>query len=231
MSNLEANELGNAMNAVRGILTTLDKISELPNRALNNIPPDFPADWSEELKEAINDLVKAISLTVWKVEQIEGEIEAGIRKVLLTNQERTALNSYIEDLPQHYNAVLENHKERESFMQFYKPIRIGTINAMERRRDPSIEPDFRTTDDGDYYAIAVNGKNVYSVVPRFDLTFQRSIYGPGAMGMVFECPGYDPRFRYRAVTVVKPALFGPDPARQRWIMKEKGALNLGQGSA
>ncbi|MBI1923908.1 hypothetical protein HYR99_06620 [Candidatus Poribacteria bacterium] len=128
-----------------------------------------------------------------------------------------------------YNAAVEDSKRHSEFAQRYQPVRIGVANAMERRRDSSKEPDFQTSPYGDYFAVVVEGGTRYAVVPRFALTFQESSYGPGAMGQVFECPNYDIRQRYPRVKVVKPAVFEPDPARQRWTLKEKGVLDLGQG--
>lgn len=132
-------------------------------------------------------------------------------------------------LCQHYNNGLEGSQLRNEFIQNYSPIRIGVTNVMQRRRDPSIKPAFQTANDGNYYAIAIDGKNCYLVFPRFDLTLQESSYGLGAMGQVFDCPMYSPQLRYRNMKVVKPAHLECDPASQRWRIKEKGTLYLGRG--
>ncbi|MBI1923907.1 hypothetical protein HYR99_06615 [Candidatus Poribacteria bacterium] len=128
-----------------------------------------------------------------------------------------------------YNVAVEDSNARDEFIRRYQPIQISVANAMERRRDSSIEPRFQTADGGGYYAVAVEENMPYVIVPRFDLTFQDSLYREGAMGQVFECPNYDVRQHYPRVKVVKPALFEPDSAKQHWTLKEKGQLDLGPG--
>lgn len=129
-----------------------------------------------------------------------------------------------------YNEAVDDPALRSAFRDRYRPQRIGTVNAMQRRRNPSIPPEFQTTNDGDYFAVveALQGQRGYVVVPKFDLTFQDANYGPGAMGMVFDCPGYDAGLSYRNVKVVQPAIFEPD-ANAGWRLVRKGALNLGAG--
>ena len=122
-----------------------------------------------------------------------------------------------------YNAGVEDSNKRDEFTQRYRPTRIGVAGSS------STTPDFQTSRYGDYFAVVVEGGTRYAVVPYFDVTLQRSNYGPGAIGQVFDCPNYDPQLRYRRVKVVKPAFFEPDPAKQRWTLKEKGELDLGQG--
>jgi hypothetical protein len=101
---------------------------------------------------------------------------------------------------------------------------------MQRREDFSIEPIFQTANDGDYYAVKLDDSspNEYAVMPRFDLFFQESSYGPGAMGIVFECLNYDPQYRYRRVTVRQVAIFESSD-KQIWHLKEMGKLELGEG--
>jgi len=127
-----------------------------------------------------------------------------------------------------YNAV-EGSNEQDEFIRRYQPVQVSVANVMERRRDLSIEPVFQTVPSGNYYAVAIEGSMLYAVVPCFDLAFQDSSYGPGAMGQVFDCPNYNPQLCYRNVKVVKPAFFEPDSAKQHWTLKEKGELDLGQG--
>ena len=114
------------------------------------------------------------------------------------------------------------------FTQRYIPRRIGVANAMDRRRDMGIEPIFREANDGNYYAVAVEGNTTYAVVPRFALTLQEDSYGPGAMGQVFDCPGYNPQESYPNVKVAKPAIFEFDPDRQQWEFRDEGELDIGK---
>ena len=138
-------------------------------------------------------------------------------------------DSAIQRFCQDYNAGIENPQRKNEFIQRYQPVRVGVTNVMARYHSLTIEPLFQTAPDGDYYAATVEGDGRYAIVPRFDLTLQEYNYGPGAVGQVFECPNYNPLLRYRRVTVVKPAFFEPDSARQRWTLKEKGKLNLERG--
>lgn len=136
----------------------------------------------------------------------------------------------VEILCNLYNQGVENPSHRTEFKDRYRPDRIGTSNAMARRRDPTIDPEFQLANDGDYYAITevIQGSKYYAVVPKFDLTLQESNYGPGAMSLVFQCPNYDPQMSYRHVRVVRPAAFERD-ASQNWKLKKQGELDLGQG--
>ncbi|MBI3650562.1 MAG: hypothetical protein HY231_05885 [Acidobacteria bacterium] len=131
---------------------------------------------------------------------------------------------------EHYNQAADDTSQRQAFRNQYNPIRFGTSNAMQRREDFSIDPIFQTANDGDYYAIQLGNSNQYAVVPRFDLTFQESSYGPGAMGMVFDCPQFNPQLRYRRVRVHQAAIFESQD-KQTWklVPGRRGQLQLGQG--
>lgn len=122
-----------------------------------------------------------------------------------------------------YNAGVEDSNKRDEFTQRYRPMRIGVGG------DSSTDLDFQKSPYGDYYAAAIEGETRYAVVPIFDEKNQRSSYEAGVMGQIFECSNYNPQLRYRRVKVAKPAFFEPDPAKQRWTLKEKGVLDLGQG--
>jgi len=126
-----------------------------------------------------------------------------------------------------YNAEVDGLNNE--FMQQYKPIRIGVANAMDRRRNTDISPIFVTATDGDYYAAEGERDRQFMVVPRPGMAFQESSYGPGAMGLIFDCPNYNPQLRYYRVKVIKPAFFEPDSTMQRWKLVEKGELDLGNG--
>lgn len=126
-----------------------------------------------------------------------------------------------------YNAEVDGLNNE--FMQQYKPIRIGVANAMDRRRNTDISPIFVTATDGDYYAAEGERDRQFMVVPRPGMAFQESSYGPGAMGLIFDCPNYNPQLRYYRVKVIKPAFFEPDSTMQRWKLIEKGELDLGNG--
>jgi len=64
--------------------------------------------------------------------------------------------------------------------------------------------------------------------PRFDLTLEEFGYGPGAMGQVFDIPGYELTSVYDDIKVVKPALFKYDPKTRQFALEERGELDIGQ---
>ncbi|MBM3234750.1 hypothetical protein FJZ31_00450 [Candidatus Poribacteria bacterium] len=181
----------------------------------------------------LNNEVNSIKSGLRNLEQTIQKLQTLIQQNLQTQKTEDnstqAKETPLQTFCRFYNDAVEDSNKRNEFMQRFNPIRIGAANAMERRREPSIEPVFQTANDGDYYAVVIEGNTLYAVVPRFDLTFQESIYGPGAMGQVFDCPNYNPQLRYRNVKVVKSAFFEPASAKQRWMLKAKGELDLGQG--
>ena len=122
-----------------------------------------------------------------------------------------------------YNAGKQSNL-RTSYQPYY---RIGVKNASERRRNLDTPPVFKEDTAGRFLAYYIESENSYAVVPRFDLTLQDSIYGPGAFGEVFECPQFNPQHTYRNVKVIQPAFFELDSNQQGWTLKAKGELDLG----
>ena len=121
---------------------------------------------------------------------------------------------------------LYNTGKQSNLRTSYRPYyRIGVINANERRRNLETPPVFMDDTAGRLLAYYIDSENSYAVVPRFDLTLQDSIYGPGAFGEVFECPNFNPQHTYRNVKVIQPAFFEPDADQQNWTLKEKGKLD------
>jgi hypothetical protein len=151
-------------------------------------------------------------------------------KVASQSRKATPWQASFDAISQLYNDAVDNQSARQRFREVYETTRIGPSNAMARRRDPNIEPEFQTLSDGDYYAVPLreSSSNYYAVIPRFDLAFQESSYGPGAMNWVFDCPDFNPQKRYSHVRVIRPALFMPDTGNS-WTRKGRGELNLGQG--
>lgn len=128
-----------------------------------------------------------------------------------------------------YNEAVDDPNKRGDFNQKYSITRIGVANAMDRRQDPSIEPDFQTSTAGAYIAVKIDGQSNYAVVPRFGTTIDNYLYGPGAAEKIFYCDGYKPNSSYTDVKVIQPAFFDPDTSRQKWTFKEKGKGTLDLG--
>lgn len=127
-----------------------------------------------------------------------------------------------------YNCAVTDTAAREQFREQYQPLRLGTVNAVERRQNPTIEAEYRGTSDGDFFAFAIPGKNEYAVVPRLGLTIEAVSYNAGALGEVFsKTQGHDPKLFYSRYRVVEPARFKRDG--ERWELLSPGELDLGPG--
>ena len=140
-------------------------------------------------------------------------------------------NSYIkpskENLRELYNSVVDNLTEHEKFKNIYSPTIVGVSNSDEIGANRSLEPNFKTASNGNYYVIEVERE--FFVVPSFGLVLQNIHYKVGAIGEVFECPNYNPELRYRNIKVEKPASFKPDFSGTNWTLIKKGRLILGEG--
>jgi hypothetical protein len=130
-------------------------------------------------------------------------------------------------LAQSYNRAIENPERKDSFLDVYRPFRVGVANVLARGKDLAVEPEFRVLDDGDYFVVELQKQNnpIYAMLPRFGLAFQEALYGPGAMGKVFDCINYDSRYRYAGVKVLKPA-FCKKGVNDLWEIELKGKLEL-----
>ena len=126
-----------------------------------------------------------------------------------------------------YNQAVENRNVRGEFQERFHPLRVGTINASDRRRDPSLPPEYREASDGNFLAIEDSRRMSYLVVPRFDLTIKETNYGAGAIGTIFNCSRWDPLLSFSRVTLQRPAVF--EKSGETWLLKTPGMLDLGQG--
>jgi hypothetical protein len=135
----------------------------------------------------------------------------------------------IKELCSMYNEANRSIDARNDFEQKYNQIRLEVANAMERRTNPRLEPNYQISQKkGDYLAIQTADAGIYAIVPSFGV-IQDFNYGTGALGIVFDCPNFDPKFKYRNVEILRPAFFETDMSKQKWTLKQTGSLNLGQG--
>jgi hypothetical protein len=133
-----------------------------------------------------------------------------------------------EAIIEFYNRAVNDPVARERFREDYSPIRIGTVNAVERRQNPTIRPEIRETTDGDFFALPIAGRIEFAVFPRLGLTIEAVSYSAGAMGEVFEkTRGHDPKLFYSRYRVKQPAVFRIEG--DRWQLRESGELDLGLG--
>ena len=137
------------------------------------------------------------------------------------NESSNQLPPILQKFCELYNAGAENEL-RDSYQPHHP---IGVTNATERHERQSELPIFQTNTAGDFVAYSIDSEDFYAVVPFYGLVLQDSLYGPGALGYVFECPGFDPLYSYQ-IKVIRPAVFELDSVNQRWTLQEKGELEL-----
>jgi len=131
------------------------------------------------------------------------------------------------DLLELFNRAVSDPLAGEQLRERYQPLRIGTVNAVERRQNPNIAAEFREATNGDFFAFPIPGKNEYAVTPRLGLTIETVSYNAGDLGRVFNYPTYDPKLYYSNYRVYRPAIFKRDG--DRWELFDPGELDLGPG--
>lgn len=124
-----------------------------------------------------------------------------------------------------YNEAIDNPEDERRFRKEYRPERIDIPNAMERLRDPDLEPLFVSADNGDLFVVELKDEDStsYAVFPRFGLTISSANYYAGAMGVVFNCPGFKLQYNYKIKGVVRPAFFQRGRG-SRWELSKPGEL-------
>jgi len=132
-----------------------------------------------------------------------------------------------DDIIELYNRAVLQNLVREEFRERYQPVRVGTVNAEARTRNPTIKSEFQEATDGDLFALPIAGTDRYSVFPRLGLTIEAVSYGAGGLGEVFsKTPKYDPKLFYSRYAVRSPATFRK--LGERWDLIDSGKLDLGQ---
>lgn len=126
-----------------------------------------------------------------------------------------------------YNRAVTDSVASARFRERYQPLRIGTINAVERRQNPTIEEEFRETTDGDFFAIPIKGNETHAVVPRLGLTIEAVSLNAGALAKVFGVSEFDSKGYYSRYTVKTPAIFRKEG--ERWVLDKPGEMDLGLG--
>ena len=130
-------------------------------------------------------------------------------------------------LVQLYNRAVDDRGLRSDFRGRFQLLRIGTVNATERRRDPNLIAEFRESSDGNFFAVKIEGQSKYLVILGFDVAVKHTSFEAGAIGEVFNCPGYDADLSYLFVKLHKPAVFQVNG--ENWELHQKGELDLGPG--
>ena len=130
-----------------------------------------------------------------------------------------------------YNSGIEGRQKWGDFIGKYpQNFRIVVVNAEERSLrsevDIALAPIFKTHPAGYFLACYIDVKNLYAIVPFYDLIVERSTYFSEAFGEVFECSHYDHSSNYRISELIKPAIFEPDDAKESWTLRAPGMLEL-----
>lgn len=137
------------------------------------------------------------------------------------SKEDNPLSRYLQQFVDLYNAGKES-KLREIYSPQHS---IRAINETELYQNPNIDPVFKTDTNGSFVAYALDSENLYAVVPFSGCILQKDLYNSGALGKVFECPGFDPKYTYH-IKVIRPAFFKQD--NDEWALREKGELELAE---
>lgn len=116
-----------------------------------------------------------------------------------------------------------NHTEIRKIYSNIDSIRI--TNETELYQNPNITPIFETNANGSFVAYSIDAGESYAVVPFSGCILQNDLYSSGGFGIVFECPGFDPKYRYD-IKVIRPAFFKRDPVSDKWTLQDKGKLEL-----
>ncbi|MFL6335838.1 MAG: hypothetical protein ACJ754_21215 [Pyrinomonadaceae bacterium] len=191
--------------------------------------PQGLANQGAMLQEILFELRRIRNLLAeQRAERLGGDLDVPPQFAARAVQPRSSPSS-VENFRKLYNAAVDDDERRSDFRRQFNFVQVGTRNFIERRQKINLEPEFREANDGEYYVAQLDDgrNNYYAVVPKFDLTFQESSYGPGAMGLVFNCPSYNSRLRYRSVKVIRPARF--EKRGSQWFLAEQGELDLGTG--
>ncbi|HKV42202.1 MAG TPA: hypothetical protein VJX67_23570, partial [Blastocatellia bacterium] len=93
-----------------------------------------------------------------------------------------------EGLTNAYNAGISGGNLRDEFVSSYQPKRLGIANAQDRGRDPTIEPVFAMSGQGEYLAAQLDGSTgQYAVFPRYGLLIEEGFLFESGMDYVFDC--------------------------------------------
>lgn len=107
--------------------------------------------------------------------------------------------------------------------QQFEITQIENVNAVEQRLGNSVEPEFRQSDSGNFYAIDNPAERTFLVIPKFDLTVKQTNY-ESTIKFMFDCQNFDENASYSKVQVLRPAIFVKNG--EIWKPDSKGKLVL-----
>lgn len=125
-----------------------------------------------------------------------------------------------------YNTASANQNDRLLFEKKYVRNNIIVENAYNRFKKPHEKPVYKSSDNGQLFAIPLsNSNNNYLVMPVFGLTINDEYFNAKAFGLIFDCHGYSNDQIKPKIKLIKPALFKNDDF-DNWILIEPGKLQL-----
>ncbi len=178
---------------------------------------------TSELRSLINVIQAGFTQVAENIERIRPPQTAGLEEhpQSAESEQVKPLSPELQEFVDLYN-VGNDAKLRQIYSPFYS---IQVSNESDRLQNPNVPPIFQTHSNGSFVAYAVDSENLYAVAPFSGFVLQNALYSSGAFGDVFECPGFDPEYKYR-VKVIRPAFFKRDPVNEEWTLQEKGKLEL-----
>lgn len=122
-----------------------------------------------------------------------------------------------------YNEAAENRDLRDSLWEKFHITLIENVNAVEQRIGNTLQPEFRQSNDGNFYAVEDTSSGNFLVVPKFDFTI-KSINYESTVKFGFICPDFDDNCTYSRFAVLEPALFVK--SGDIWRVERQGRLIL-----
>ncbi|MCI0489788.1 MAG: hypothetical protein L0229_24625 [Blastocatellia bacterium] len=219
-------------------------IAGLEQRVIQTVK-DAVSGQQGEIRKSLKQIESSLGAVIKRLDQIESikwsvqdRIQSGPVEDVRAPHEASAKNrddrlpssteSALKEFCQLYNASVSDRHERDRFQQRYQPTRITVANAVQRKKNPEILPEFEEHSAGDFLAVKFGdgGKSKFAVVPRFDLTFDERTVGIGTIELLFKCNNYQASQASGRVKLIKPAIFSYDG--RNWKQEEEGILNLGR---
>ena len=105
-----------------------------------------------------------------------------------------------------YNEAAENRDLRDSLWEKFHITLIENVNALDQRIGNTPQPEFRQSNNGNFYAVEDTSSGTFLVVPKFDFTI-KSLNYESTVKFGFICPDFDDNCTYSRFTVLEPALF------------------------
>ena len=122
-----------------------------------------------------------------------------------------------------YNEAAENRDLRDSLWEKFHITLIENVNALDQRIGNTPQPEFRQSNNGNFYAVEDTSSGTFLVVPKFDFTI-KSLNYESTVKFGFICPDFDDNCTYSRFTVLEPALFVK--YGDIWRVDRPGRLNL-----